>query len=242
MLPSHSSASTNTVLTYDNPAQLTATIYPLGAASPRPLFKFKRTATRTGNTIHVLREFTYPDGKPAAMERVVYRNNSLVHYELDALQTGAKGSADIDPAKDGTAKLVFRYAKNSSANPGTGMRNETFTPDMLINDMIGPFLVMHWDQLARGEKVGCRMIVASRRETIGFVLRKESEGQWHGQDVLILKMEPSSLLISAMLDPLHFVIQRNSPHHVLQYTGRTTPKQGSPGHWTDLDAVTVYDW
>jgi len=108
--------------------------------------------------------------------------------------------------------------------------------------MVGTFLAAHWEQLDRGDKVACRCVVLSRRETVGFIIRKESQTQWHGREVLILKMEPSSLLISALVNPLHFVIEKNAPHHVLQYSGRTTPKSGSPGHWTDLEAVTVFDW
>ena len=235
---------TNATLTYENPALITGTIYPSGASSDRALFKFKRTVKRSGSTLSVLREYSYPDGKVAARERVVYRDNSLALYELDELQTGAKGSAEIEsePSKTGKTKIVFRYTKDASTRAPSGTRSEALVPDTLVNDMVGPFLMAHWDQLASGRKVGCRYIVLQRRETVGFTFRKESESQWHGKDVLVVKMEPTSAIISALVDPLHFIIAKAPPHHVLQYSGRTTPKQGSPGHWTDLDAVTVFDW
>ena len=231
-------------LTYENPPFLTGTIYPMGSTSGQPLFKFKRTARRSGNRIHVLREFSYPDGKLAARERVVYQDNALVHYEQDAIQTGAKGTADVErvPSNPNKAKILFHYCKDASTYSSSAAKIEPLAPDTLVNDMVGPFLTAHWDQLARGEKVGCRFIVVPRKETLGFTFRKESETQWHGRDALILKMEPSSMLISALVDPLHFVIEKNAPHHVLQYSGRTTPKVSSNGHWTDLDAVTIFDW
>jgi hypothetical protein len=37
-------------------------------------------------------------------------------------------------------------------------------------------------------------------------------------------------------------MQKDPPHHVLQYVGRTTPKVEVAGKWKDLDAVTVFDW
>jgi hypothetical protein len=235
---------TNATLTYENPAVITGTIYSSGGPSERPLFKFKRTVKRTGSTLSVLREYSYPDGKLAARERVVYQDNALTLYELDELQTGAKGSAEIESerSKSGKTKIVFRYTKDVSTHAPSGTRGETLVPDTLVNDMVGPFLSEHWDQLVRGEKVGCRYAVLHRRETVGFTFKKESESQWHGKDVLVVKMEPTSVVISALVDPLHFIIEKAPPHHVLQYSGRTTPKQGSPGHWTDLDAVTVFDW
>jgi hypothetical protein len=224
---------------------LTGTVY-RGSTSSQPLFKFKRTATRSGNRIHVLREFSYPDGKLAARERVVYQHNALVHYELDERQIGAKGTADVElhvvSANRNKARILFHYSKDASTYSSTPAKTEPLVADSLINDMVGPFLAAHWDQFVRGEKVGCRFIVVPRRETVGFTFRKESETQWHGSDVLILRMEPSSVLISALVDPLHFMIEKNAPHHVLQYSGRTTPKVSSSGHWTDLDAVTVFDW
>ena len=235
---------TNATLTYENPAVITGTIYPLGGSSDRALFKFKRTFKRLGSTLNVLREYSYPDGKVAARERVVYQDNALALYEYDELQTGAKGSAEIErePTKPGKTKIVFRYTKDVSSRAPSGTRGETLVPDTLVNDMVGPFLSEHWDQLVRGEKVACRYAVVHRRETVGFTFRKESETQWHGKDVLVVKMEPTSAIISALVDPLHFIIEKAPPHHVLQYSGRTTPKLGTPGHWTDLDAVTVFDW
>src|SRR5580765_2601035 len=82
-------------LKYEQPTNLIGTIYPKGSEGQQPLFKFKRLASRTGSTLNVVRDYTYPDGKPAARERVVYEGNHLLLYELEELQIGAKGSAKI---------------------------------------------------------------------------------------------------------------------------------------------------
>ncbi len=84
--------------------------------------------------------------------------------------------------------------------------------------------------------------VLPRRETVGFIFVKSSESAWEGQPVLILKMEPSSRVIAALVEPLYFSLQKAPPHHVLEYIGRTTPKIETGGQWRDLDAVTVFDW
>jgi hypothetical protein len=59
---------------------------------------------------------------------------------------------------------------------------------------------------------------------------------------MIVKAEPTSILIAQLVAPLHFVVDKAGRHRVLEYTGRTTPKFRRNGKWQDLDAVTVIDW
>ena len=81
-----------------------------------------------------------------------------------------------------------------------------------------------------------------RRETVGFTFSRDSETNWQGQAALVVKMEATSRIVAALVDPLLFTIQKAAPHHVLQYIGRTTPKKLTGGKAEDLDAVTVFDW
>src|SRR5579862_2546285 len=210
------SSSTNSVPTsapgtaFEPPAQLAARIYQHNSGYTNPVFKFNRSGTRSSSTLHVLGEYSYPDGKPAVREKVFYQNNLLVRYELDELQTAASGSATIerDGASPGKGRIVFRYTRDTSRQAAPESRTEPLLADTLVNDMVGRFLAAHWHQLIQGEKVSCRLIVVPRLETIGFTFKKESERQWQGRNVVVLKMEPSSLLICMLVDPLHFIVER----------------------------------
>src|SRR5512140_522457 len=62
-------------LRYEEPVYLAASIYGEGADRNKLLFNFKRVATRSGSTLKVERDFTYPDGRPAARERAVYEED-----------------------------------------------------------------------------------------------------------------------------------------------------------------------
>jgi hypothetical protein len=231
-------------LKYEQPTNLTGSIYPKGSDGQQPLFRFKRVASHSGSALNVVREFTYPDGKLAARERVVYEGDSLVEYELDELQIEAKGSAKIHFTEGNPAKkrIEFEYTTGEGAARRFKPHSEPLQEDTLIADMIGPFLAAHWDVLQRGQKVKCRYIAVARKETVGFTFVRESESSWHGKEVMIVKMEPTSLIISALVGPLFFTIEKASPHRVLQYIGRTTPKIEVRGSWKDLDGVTVFDW
>src|SRR5262249_49146027 len=152
------------------------------------------------------REYAYPDGKLAARERVLYNGDDLQSYELQELQTGAYGRALVRPNADNPASTVlsFESSKNLASRGRPTRRSETLRNHTLNYDIVGPFLPEHWDALMRGEELKCRMIVAPRAETVGFRAVKESETQWQGKPIVILKMEHTSPLIRALVDPLHF--------------------------------------
>jgi hypothetical protein len=231
-------------LLYARPEVLTASIYACKTEPPQLLFKFRRMTTSSGSITSVLREFSYPDGKLAACERVEYHGNNLHSYELDELQTGASGRAEIipNPNEPQRGKISFQYSKTSGNRSRGKPSTELLAPDTLIADMMGTFLSSNYDRIISGQKVTCRYAVVSRKETIGFAFTKESETSWHGQETIRLKMQAISPIIAALIDPYYLTIEKASPHRVLEFVGRTTPKVGESGHWKDLDAVTVFDW
>ena len=55
-------------------------------------------------------------------------------------------------------------------------------------------------------------------------------------------MEPTSLIIARLVDPVFFTLEKNGQHRVLRYTGRVTPKTKVGNKWDDLDATVVFDW
>ena len=229
---------------YEAPASLAGTIYDKSPGPQRILFKFKREATRKGGNLNVLREFTYPDGKPAARERLVYEGDNLVSFQLEELQIGAGGSAHIlrEPGHPARGTIWFDYNKDLQGGKGPKTSSESLRPDTLVGDMVGPFLKAHWTELARGDRVRCRYIVIPRRETVGFTFVKEAETTAGGRPAHIVRMEATSPIIARLVDPLYFTIETANPHRVWQYVGRVTPKIGKNGQWEDLDAVFVFDW
>ena len=73
-------------------------------------------------------------------------------------------------------------------------------------------------------------------------MAKDSEATRDGKPVVRFKMEPTSVIIAQLVDPIFFVVEKQGAHRVLEYDGRTTPLIKSGNKWKDLDAVTVYEW
>ena len=231
-------------LKYEEPTVLTATIYAKDAGPRKVLYRLKRTATRSGRKVSVVREFTYPDGKPAARERAVYEGDEMVSYALEELQIGAAGSATIQREAGNPAKsvLLFEYTKDLGAGGKAKTSTEVLRNDTLTSDMVAPFLATHWAELARAEKVRCRYIVVPQRETVGFTFVKDTETSYQGRKALVLRMEATSPIIARLVDPIYFTVESAAPHRVFQVVGRSTPKVKVGSAWEDLDALTLFDW
>jgi hypothetical protein len=221
---------------YLDPITLTGKIYS-DASLKQVLFTFHRTATNAGPTIRVVREFNLPDGKLAAREHVVYENSRLKSFKLEEFQSGARGGIMVQ-SDGGGGKMDLNYTEGATKKN----TNEKFSDENLISDMVGPYIVAHWEALTKGESVKCRLISVSRGETVGFKFFKESDSTWHGKPVMMVTLQPSSILVAQFVAPMHFVVEKSSMHRVLQYTGRTTPSIQKNGKWDDFDAVTVFDW
>src|SRR5438034_1370119 len=77
-------------LKYEEPRFLQGAIYSLDRKEL--LLRFTRRATRAGQHLNVLRDYTYPNGKIAARERVEYQGDELSSFTVQELQTGGTGS------------------------------------------------------------------------------------------------------------------------------------------------------
>ena len=174
----------------------------------------------------------------AAREKVFYRGDDLVSYELEELQIHAHGKATITTSAQNKKLIQFEYFTGKK----TKKDHETLPPDAVISDMIPPFLTSHWTALMNGQKIKCRYPVVVRTETIGFTFSKHGETRREGKDLVLIRMEPTSRIISALVDPLEFVMEKDPPYRVLEYRGRTTPKSRSGKSFAELDGVTVFDW
>jgi hypothetical protein len=226
-------------LKYEYPTALTGTIY--DTTGTNVLFGFKRTATRSGTNLNVLREYTAPDGRLAARETVTYHGDQLVAYALEELQTGAKGSAKIlhEPANRASGKIEFNYRVPGGQSEKA---TESLRSDTLTSDMVPPFLTDHWADLIKGREVKCRYLFVPRMETLGFTFIRHAETTWRGKPAVVVRMEASSWAVGLAVEPLFFTMEKDGEHRVLQYTGRTTPKIKFKAGWKDVDAVTVFDW
>ncbi len=232
------------VMDYEEPKALAGDILALGGTSKKLLFRFRRAASRTGATVNVSREYTYPDGSLAVRSLLRYEAGQLVSMQTEQFQTGEKGVAVIraDPKDPARRRIYFEYTIGQGSKARKSTDTEALEKDTLADDMIPGFIVSHWDALMNGAALRFRFMVLNRKETVGFKLVKESETLQRGTPVVRLRMEPTSFIIAQLVDPVFFIVEKKAPHRILEYIGRTTPLLKEGNQWKDLDADTVFEW
>jgi hypothetical protein len=226
---------------YAEPKLFTGTLYEIGSGQKKVLYTFRRTANCSNSTVHVEREFLGTNGSVAAVEKVVYESGRLVSFQMQEFQAQVSGAVEIapDPKNPDRQQIFLGFAKG--LNPPKGDA-QNLQPDTLTDDSIYPFMMVHWDDLMRGDAVKFRFISLEHERTFMFRFVKTGESVQDGRAVEQIRMEPTGLIVARLVNPLIFIVEKDSPHHILSYTGRTTPRVKKGKSWKYLDAETVFDW
>ncbi len=226
---------------YAEPKLFTATLYEIGSDRKKALYTFRRTATRSNSIVNVERQFFGTNGSLVALETVVYESNRLVSFQMQEFQARVSGAVRIepDPKNPGRQKLFISYGPGLTP-PKSKAQN--LPPDTVFDDTVYPFMMAHWDVLMRGDPVKFRFVSLEWERTFAFRLAKTAASVRNGRTVEEIRMEPASALVAHLVNPLVFIVEKDSPNHILFYTGRTTPRIRKGKAWKYLDAETVFDW
>ncbi len=208
--------------------------YELGSSRQKLLFTVERKFSPDGRSANaVFKDLT---GKVIVIEQMLYdANGGLYFYEVEHRQTGITGKVEV---LDG--KLVFTRRKLSEPASASSVRKEDLVSNWAVGASLIPMLARNWDGVMRGEKFQVRLGLWDRQETIGFDLFKERmEMGPDGKERVVIKMKPSSFLISALVNPLYFFMGKDG-RSLDSMTGRVLPKLEVGGKLQDLDAEIVY--
>ncbi len=226
---------------YAKPALFTGTLYEIGSDRKKVLYTFRRTATRSGATVHVERQFLDTNGTVAAVEKALYESNQLVSFEMQEFRARVSGAIRIapDPKDPARQQLLISYGHGLMPPKGD---IQDLPPDTLVDDTLYPFLLAHWDNLMRGDAVKFHFVSLEWKRTFMFRFVKTAESRQNGRPVELIKMEPVNLFVARLVNPLVFTVEKENPHRILSYIGRTTPRLQKGKSWKYLDAETVFDW
>ena len=114
-----------------------------------------------------------------------------------------------------------------------------WTGVMVFPPTVVPRMRLGWETLMSGRKLEIDMVVPSRLDSYGFRILKEAETELEGRRIVVMVLEPGSMLVRRLVDPMRFVWSLDSPRRVLEYRGRTTVRdaKGDP-----IDARIVYHY
>ncbi|UYL08227.1 hypothetical protein B9G69_014340 [Bdellovibrio sp. SKB1291214] len=218
-------------LTLSAQQKIAAQLYDLKSERKQKLYDLSVNFTPHGDEVRVQGDFRDTEGKTAVTEVGVIRNENLIRYEIVRSQTGEKGLITVE-----SGKIKFEY---EGADGKKKTADEKATGFILCSSNFAAFVKAHWEQFQKGDSVSVRYAVWDRLETVGFTLRKVGEKVLSGEKTIELQMKPTSFVIAALVDPVHFWYAE-SDKNLRVMKGRVPVKQMKDGKWKDLDAEVVY--
>jgi len=226
---------------YAEPKLLTGTLYEIGSHQQKVLYTFRRIAVQSGAIVHVERQFFRTNGIMAAVDKVVYKSNRLESYKMQDFQARVSGAVRIAPGQSDPGRQQIFISYGPGLVPPIG-KAQKLPSDIVYDDTVYPFMLAHWDALMRGDTVKFHFISFEWARTFMFQLLKTGESVQHNRPVVQITMQPTSTLLAPFVDPLIFTVEKASPHRILSYIGRTTPRIQKGGSWKYLDAETVFNY
>lgn len=204
-----------------------------------PLYFYESVRKSEGEKTISKTKFTDREGKIVVEEESVYEKGLVLKYSFKQNQVNEFGTIE---SKDG--KMNFTFTSQGKLETD----EEDIEPNMIVADMIGDHIRKNWDELAKGETIKFRFLLAERLETIGFKIFVDKEREVRGIPAVDIKMKPSSFIIAALTDPLIFTVEKNSPHRILEAFGRLpvrhpkVPNPSSRSDWRAIDALTELEY
>lgn len=174
-------------------------------------------------------------GTEAIHEVAKYKDAELIETRLEQKQTDEKGYIKVSGDQ-----IEFVYTnsdgkeKKNSEKIKSGMK--ILAPANFI-----VFIRKNWADLQSRKMIPLRFAVWDRYETVGFDLIFEGNEKRSGQDLVKLKLKPSSFIIAALVNPIHLWFSQDG-QRLIELSGRVAPKVKSGDSWNALDADVKYSY
>jgi len=197
------------------------------------MFDYKNEFELVGDKKTMVTTFLDLDGKVLVVETTVVKIDekgveTLLSFEQDHKQLGTSGKIEV---KDG--KAGFSFTKDGK----TKTASETVEQNYIVSSMVLGFVQTNWEKLMKGETAKVRLGVVDRSESVGFSFSKESATA----ERVVIKMKPTSMIISALVSPLRFAFQPDGKK-LVELEGRVAVKVQKDGKFKDFDGFTVYTY
>lgn len=198
----------------------------------KQMFDYKSDVDVEGETKTFTNTVSDLNGEVLVVEKTVLKGGKLVSFEQDQKQLKTQGKLEVKGEK-----IDFTFTRDGK----TKTDDEKFSDDFIVTSTLVAYVQANWEKITKGETVKSRLGVLDRLETVGFQFKKESEKEVGGAKAVVVKMKASSLIISAIVNPLFFTFAADGSK-LLELEGRTNVKVMVDGKFKDFDGHTVYSY
>ena len=213
-------------------ADYSAVVYEQGSNKQKELYKLKVTSKPADGKELINAVYTDTAGAVAIEQNTILEGSKVIRDEVQQKQLNEVGLIEV---KDG--KIYF--SKTSEGK--TKVKEEKLKDTFVVSSSFQRHVKDNWADVMAGKTVAFRYGVWDRQETVGFEIFKTGTEKMGDQEVVVLKMKPSSFIIAAIVNPIIFKFKADGSA-ILEMNGRTAPKRQDGKKWKDLDAEIVYSY
>lgn len=210
----------------------TADLFEQGSKREKKLFTLDVVLTDEGTQSAYKAIFKDLEGNVVVEQASVLRGAELVRDEIQQKQTGMKGLIEL---KDG--RVYFTKTVNGKDEAA----DEKLGKTLVSSANFQRFIATQMEALKKGDTIEMRYAVWSRKETVGFSVKKMAEEGIGESQIIQLKMSPTSFIIRQLVDPVIFKFN-NDGSRLLEMNGRVQPFRKEGEKFQDLDAEVLYKY
>lgn len=212
-------------------------IFELDSNFQKKLFDLQvESATGADNVVTATGTFKDSStGQVAVHDVTKYKDAELIEVEIEQKQTGEKGRVEVKGDE-----VHFSYTSPEGKQRKTvekikkGMR-------VLASSNFIVFIQKYWAELQKEKTISVRFAVWDREETVGFDIILEGAEKKSGQDLMKVKVKPTSFIIAALVNPLQMWFSPDGKK-LVEMRGRVGPKIKVGKKWKTLDADVKYSY
>ncbi len=174
--------------------------------------QFKLTSQRfkaKGFEIDKIDQFTM-DGKLYSETVVYFKNENLIRVTADNYHTDAKMDIRYDQKQ-----IYIHFVKKGESDFDVMDRE----PNIHLWFELHRLIKKNWDQLAKKQTIEFELLVPYIAKTFSFEINKVADEMIQNKPASRFSIQASNWLISKMMDPIFYSIEKQPPHRILFYQG-----------------------
>lgn len=160
---------------------------------------FRHTRTDVESPEETKTDSLYVDtvGRTVVREHLESKDGKPTLFFFERPQTDESGKIEV---KDGKAHYTHTVAGKTKTDTTDAPESFVFPPTFLL------YVQKHWKDFLAGESINMRLAVLEMRDDFGFKFFKVAQDEVQGKTFYSAKLKPTSLIISAIVDPIEFTL------------------------------------
>lgn len=195
--------------------------------------KYHVESKKEGELIHNSAVFSAPEG-PQVIEDSWEKNGRVQKARIENRALGKISELEV---RDGKV-----FYKMTQADGTVKTSDDDYEENLVVPSTVMSYIRPFNDKLLAGEEVKLKVAVMDRRESFTFYMKKyKMEKGPHGEDILVLKMSPGSIIVRALVDPMYFYTNPKTGE-MFAFEGRSALRRKEGDKYKELDVRAAYEY